>query len=116
VLLLELLGNLIDNASRYGARGNGMITVEVQPAAGNAGCILAVQDDGPGVAPDLIPRLGERFFRGVGNGHEGTGLGLAIVREIAERHGAELSIANHASPHGLRVEVRFPPQSAVAGE
>lgn len=107
VLLRELLGNLIDNASRYGARGGAVVTVELQPSA-NDGCAMAVQDNGPGVAPELIPRLGERFFRAMGNGHEGTGLGLAIVREIAERHGAELSISNHNDPHGLRVEVRFP--------
>ncbi|HEY8230243.1 MAG TPA: sensor histidine kinase N-terminal domain-containing protein [Rhodanobacteraceae bacterium] len=112
VLLRELLGNLIDNASRYGARGSAMITVELQPSA-NDGCTMAVQDNGPGVAPELIPRLGERFFRAMGNGHEGTGLGLAIVREIAERHGAELSISNHNDPHGLRVEVRFPPVVAA---
>ena len=108
VLLRELLGNLIDNASRYGARSGAVITVELQPSA-NGGCTMAVQDNGSGVAPELIPRLGERFFRAMGNGHEGTGLGLAIVREIAERHGAELSISNHKDPHGLRVEIRFPP-------
>jgi two-component system sensor histidine kinase TctE len=107
VLLRELLGNLIDNATRYGARNGAVITVELQPSA-NGGCTMAVQDNGPGVAPELIPRLGERFFRAMGNGHEGTGLGLAIVREIAERHGAELAISNHDDPHGLRVEVRFP--------
>ncbi|HEX7368676.1 MAG TPA: sensor histidine kinase N-terminal domain-containing protein [Rhodanobacteraceae bacterium] len=106
VLLRELLGNLIDNASRYGNHGNAVITVEV--ASTDAGCTLSVQDNGPGVAPELIPRLGERFFRAMGSGHEGTGLGLAIVREIAERHGADLIFSNHANPHGLRVEVRFP--------
>ncbi|HWG67552.1 MAG TPA: sensor histidine kinase N-terminal domain-containing protein [Rhodanobacteraceae bacterium] len=111
VLLRELLGNLIDNASRYGARGGAVITVELQLSA-NGGCTMAVQDNGPGVAPELIPRLGERFFRAMGNGHEGTGLGLAIVREIAERHGAELAISNHGDPHGLRVEIRFPPVAA----
>lgn len=108
VLLRELLGNLIDNAARYGARSGAVITVELQPAA-SGGCTMSVQDNGPGVAPELIPRLGERFFRAMGNGHEGTGLGLAIVREIAERHGAELAIANHDDPRGLRVEIRFPP-------
>ena len=113
VLLRELLGNLIDNAARYGAHGGAVITVELQPAA-NGGCTLAVQDNGPGVAPELIPRLGERFFRAVGNGNEGTGLGLAIVREIAERHGADLAIGNHADPHGLRVEVRFAAQAGGA--
>ena len=111
VLLRELLGNLIDNASRYGARGGAVITVELQLSA-NGGCTMAVQDNGPGVAPELIPRLGERFFRAMGNGHEGTGLGLAIVREIAERHGAELAISNHGDPHGLRVEIRFPSVAA----
>ena len=112
VLLRELLGNLIDNAARYGARNGAVITVELQPSV-NGGCTMAVQDNGPGVAPELIPRLGERFFRAMGNGHEGTGLGLAIVREIAERHGAELAISNQEDPHGLRVEVRFPPGAAV---
>ncbi|MGH8182903.1 MAG: sensor histidine kinase N-terminal domain-containing protein [Rhodanobacteraceae bacterium] len=114
VLLRELLGNLVDNASRYGNRvnhGDAVITVELQPTQ-ESGCTLSVQDNGPGVAPELVPRLGERFFRAMGNGHEGTGLGLAIVREIAERHGAELLIANHTDPHGLRVEIRFPPSSA----
>lgn len=111
VLLRELLGNLIDNASRYGNHG-AIITVGLQ--ADEAGsCVLSVQDSGPGVAPELIPRLGERFFRAVGNGHEGTGLGLAIVREIAERHGAELAFINHADPHGLRVEIRFPPTATA---
>ena len=107
VLLREMLGNLIDNASRYGSRGNAVVTVGVQTDADGSN-VLSVQDHGPGVAAELMPRLGERFFRAVGNNHEGTGLGLAIVREIAERHGADLVFSNHAEPHGLRVEVRFP--------
>ncbi len=109
-LLREMLGNLIDNAARYGKRGNAEITVKLEPLA-DGGCLLSVQDNGPGVAAELIPRLGERFFRVVGNGYEGTGLGLAIVREIAERHGADLTFANHSEPHGLRVEIRFPPSA-----
>lgn len=112
VLLREMLGNLIDNASRYGSRDGGIITVDLQDTA--EGIVLGVQDNGPGVAGELLPRLGERFFRAIGNGHEGTGLGLAIVREIAERHGAEVTFSNHAAPHGLRVEVRFPATAAAA--
>ncbi len=108
VLLREMLGNLIDNALRYGNRGNTVVTVALQPDSGN-GCVLSVLDNGPGVAPELIPRLGERFFRIVGSGHEGSGLGLAIVREIAERHGAELSFGGNPDGRGLRVEIRFPP-------
>ena len=111
VLLRELLGNLIDNATRYGSHGKAVITAELQPED-NGSCTLSVQDNGLGVAPELIPRLGERFFRAVGSSHEGTGLGLAIVREIAERHGADIVFANHTDPHGLRVEVHFPPAAA----
>ena len=110
VLLREMLGNLIDNAARYGNRGDAVVTVGLQ-VEDDGGCVLSVQDNGPGVAPELVPRLGERFFRVVGNGHEGTGLGLAIVREISERHGADLTFVNHTDPHGLRVEIRFPPTS-----
>jgi two-component system sensor histidine kinase TctE len=107
VLLREMLGNLLDNAMRYGSRGNPVVTVGIE-VGDDGGSTLSVQDNGQGVAPELVPRLGERFFRAIGNGHDGTGLGLAIVREIAERHGAELVFVNHADPHGLRVEVRFP--------
>jgi two-component system sensor histidine kinase TctE len=112
VLLREMLGNLIDNATRYGSRGDGVITVGLR-VDDQGGCVLSVQDNGPGVAPDLVPRLGERFFRAIGNGHDGTGLGLAIVREIAERHGADVVFINHTDPHGLRVEIRFPPPAAA---
>ena len=88
------------------SRRNAVVTVGLD-ADDDGGRTLSVQDNGPGVAPELVPRLGERFFRAIGNGHEGTGLGLAIVREIAERHGADLVFVNHEDPHGLRVEVRF---------
>ncbi|HEX7348051.1 MAG TPA: sensor histidine kinase N-terminal domain-containing protein [Rhodanobacteraceae bacterium] len=111
ILLRELLGNLIDNAMRYGSHGKAVITAELE-SGDDGGCTLSVQDNGAGVAPELIPRLGERFFRAVGSSHEGTGLGLAIVREIAERHGADITFANHTDPHGLRVEVHFPSTAA----
>ncbi len=114
-LLRELLGNLIDNALRYG-RLNGMVTVSVQPeAAGEV--VLMVADDGNGVPEPLWPRLGERFFRVDGSasdriGREGSGLGLAIVREIAERHGATVDFGLGLEGRGLRVEVRFPAMAA----
>jgi two-component system sensor histidine kinase TctE len=115
VLLREMLGNLIDNATRYGSRGDGVITVGLE-VDDRGGCVLSVQDNGPGVAPDLVPRLGERFFRAIGNGNDGSGLGLGIVREFAERHGADVTFTNHTDPHGLRVEIRFPPPVAAASE
>jgi two-component system sensor histidine kinase TctE len=110
-LLRELLGNLIDNALRYGRR-EGVVTVSLQRGS-DAEAVLAVSDDGDGVPQALWPRLGERFFRVGGNasdrlGRDGSGLGLAIVREIAERHGATVHFGAGPQGRGLRAEVRFP--------
>lgn len=106
--VLDLLDNLIDNAMRYAGRGS-TVTVNLQALA-DGGASLSVEDNGPGVPPELLPRLRERFFRAAYNGEEGSGLGLAIVQRIAERHHAEV-IYRLAEEHGLVVEVRFPPPS-----
>jgi len=106
LLLRELLGNLIDNALRYGKR-DGVVTVSLE-SSDDAGAVLAVSDDGGGVPEQLWPRLGERFFQVDGDRRDGSGLGLAIVREIAERHGAIVEFGNGLNGRGLRAEVRFP--------
>ncbi|MFA1546635.1 HAMP domain-containing sensor histidine kinase [Actinomadura chokoriensis] len=102
--LVRLLGNLLDNAERY---AGSVITVEVSRQDGEA--LLAVTDDGAGVAPADRERVFERFTRldaarsrGVG----GTGLGLAIAREIAREHGGTLRIEDH--PSGARFALRLP--------
>jgi two-component system sensor histidine kinase TctE len=106
--LQDLLDNLIDNAMRYAGRGS-TVTVGLTAHA-DASVSLSVEDNGPGVAPELLPRLTERFFR-ADSGHEnGSGLGLAIVQRIVERHRATVS-CTLVEPHGLRVEVRFPPSN-----
>lgn len=103
--LQEMLDNLIDNGLRYAGSGSSL-TVGV--AATPQGARLHIEDDGPGVPDELLPRLGERFFRVPGTGHEGTGLGLAIVERIAERHGARVTY-RRGVPQGLCVAVLFPP-------
>jgi signal transduction histidine kinase len=81
--LRQALGNLVDNALRYG-RG----TVTVRAARGEGGAEFAVSDEGEGFDPSFAARAFERFARGDGaRGREGTGLGLSIVRAIAEAHG-----------------------------
>ncbi|KZC34971.1 MULTISPECIES: sensor histidine kinase [Rhodanobacter] len=103
--LLDLLDNLIDNAVRYAGRGSA-VTVRLAVRA-DGGASLSVEDNGPGVPAELLPRLSERFFRVAGNNEEGSGLGLAIVQRIAERHHAEV-VYRPGEPRGLCVEVRFP--------
>lgn len=102
----DLLDNLIDNSVRYGGRGS-TVTVALHARA-DGGASLSVEDDGPGVEPELLPRLSERFFRAAANGEEGSGLGLAIVQRIAERHHAEVTYRS-GEERGLRIEVHFPP-------
>ncbi|KZC19866.1 MULTISPECIES: sensor histidine kinase [Rhodanobacter] len=108
--LHDLLDNLIDNAVRYAGRGS---TVTVRLAArADGGASLSVEDNGPGVPAELLPRLSERFFRAASNNEEGSGLGLAIVQRIAERHHADV-VYRPGESRGLCVEVRFPAPPAI---
>ena len=100
-LLRELIGNLVDNAIRYGLAG-GEITVGVRPHPPT----IVVADNGPGIAVDQRSRVQEPFYRSPQSVGEGSGLGLAIAHEIAVRHGARLDIRDHA-PRGTRIEVAF---------
>ncbi|AWH37346.1 sensor histidine kinase [Stenotrophomonas sp. ZAC14D1_NAIMI4_6] len=101
-LLREALGNLLDNALRYGAE-QGVITLAVQRR--DDGVQLWVDDDGAGIDATERGRVTERFYRASSQG-DGCGLGLAIVAEIAQRHGAALDIGS-APMGGARVGLRF---------
>ncbi len=103
-LLGALLGNLIDNALRYGGR-HGRVTVSVEPGARPQ---LAVADEGPGIAADQRTRVFERFYRAPDVQSEGCGLGLAIVSEIARLHGAEVALAAGRGERGAVFTVIFP--------
>jgi two-component system OmpR family sensor kinase len=100
--LRTLCDALIDNAVRYTPEG-GAVDVTV---TGGPSPSLIVADNGPGVAPEELPRLTERFFRG-SSGGEGTGLGLAIVHAICVRQGLSLQLQNRAEG-GFLVQVGFP--------
>jgi two-component system phosphate regulon sensor histidine kinase PhoR len=76
----------------------------------NSDALLSVRDFGPGIAPEHLPRLTERFYRvNVAQSREqgGTGLGLAIVKHIAARHRARLAIESEPGK-GALFSVRFP--------
>jgi len=95
--LLRLFENLIENALKYGASG-GKVEVSVTSAASNEGAPevrVAVRDFGPGIAPEHLPRLTERFYRvdvGDSRAQGGTGLGLSLVKHILNRHRGRLLI------------------------
>ncbi|MBP6903125.1 MAG: sensor histidine kinase [Burkholderiaceae bacterium] len=103
----EVLINLVDNALRY---GGAQIGVRVAPADDGGACVL-VSDDGPGVAPEELPRLFEPFWRGDRADRRndgGTGLGLAIAREIMTRLGGTLQARSRPEFDGMLFEIRLP--------
>ena len=98
--IVQVLQNLIQNAIKYG-REDGAIEVRVGRDAArgsrDARVWVSVADNGPGIAPEHLPRLTERFYRvNAASSREkgGTGLGLAIVKHIMNRHRGELRIAS----------------------
>jgi two-component system sensor histidine kinase TctE len=103
-LIREVLMNLVDNAIRYVPAG-GHVTVRCGVAGGRA--YLAVEDDGPGIAPDQRQAVRQRFYRVPNTPGSGCGLGLAIVDEVARLHGANLEIGDCGGV-GARVRLRFP--------
>lgn len=106
-LLRDLVDNLVDNALRYTPAG-GRVTVSCGPgASAGAGSVLRVEDNGLGIPAHLRGKVFERFVR-LDEQTTGSGLGLAIVRDIANLHGAELTIAAPARGSGAVFTVQFP--------
>jgi two-component system phosphate regulon sensor histidine kinase PhoR len=112
--LLRVVENLVENAVKYGEAG-GKVDVELlcvegmEPSVAPK-AVLFVQDYGPGIAPEHLPRLTERFYRvDVGQSREkgGTGLGLAIVKHIVNRHRGQLEIASEPG-QGACFTVKLP--------
>ncbi|MHC6157981.1 ATP-binding protein [Bradyrhizobium elkanii] len=98
--LLRLFENLIENALKYGASGGRVIVSLNQAVSGASGegapeIRVMVRDFGPGIAPEHLPRLTERFYRvdvGDSRNQGGTGLGLSLVKHILNRHRGRLLI------------------------
>lgn len=90
--LIRVFENLVENALKYGGTGG---RVEITVAREGTDAVATVRDYGPGIAPEHVPRLTERFYR-VDTAHSreqgGTGLGLAIVKHIVARHRGKMGI------------------------
>jgi signal transduction histidine kinase len=99
----EMLGNLIENAAKYGG-GRVFVTV-----AGDGGKVdILVEDDGPGIPQE---QRGDLFTRGARldtTGKPGTGLGLAIVRDVAQIYGGSVTLEESADLGGLLARLTLP--------
>jgi two-component system, OmpR family, phosphate regulon sensor histidine kinase PhoR len=112
--LLRLFENLIENALKYGASG-GRVIVSLAAAVSGEGAPeirVKVRDFGPGIAPEHLPRLTERFYRvdvGDSRMQGGTGLGLSLVKHIINRHRGRLLIES-VPKNGAAFTACFPQQ------
>jgi signal transduction histidine kinase len=106
--LHRLTLNLLENALRHTDPGT---AVEATVERVNGEVVLSVEDDGPGIPPELHDKVFERFFRGAGDRSGSSGLGLAIVRAVARSHGGSVALAEPLDGRGARFVVRFPARS-----
>jgi two-component system phosphate regulon sensor histidine kinase PhoR len=111
--LEQVLGNLVDNAIKYG-RAKGAVTVGGRAADGGQVEVF-VQDDGPGIPPEALERLFERFYRvdkARSREQGGTGLGLAIVKHIVQSHGGRVWATSEPG-HGATFSFVLPQASGA---
>lgn len=105
----ELLGNLIENAAKYGG-GSVFVTIdpdEAETPRDPKMCLIWVEDDGAGIPEAERIRIFDRGVR-LDTGKPGTGLGLAIVRDVAEIYGGSVQLGESEDLGGLLVELRLP--------
>jgi two-component system, OmpR family, phosphate regulon sensor histidine kinase PhoR len=110
--LYSAVSNLVLNAAKY-TPPKGHIALDVIQS--NNGLKISVTDDGPGIAPQHIPRLTERFYRvdeSRSSDTGGTGLGLAIVKHVLARHGGKLEIRSEPGK-GSEFICHFPPERVI---
>jgi signal transduction histidine kinase len=102
--LRQLASNLVSNAIKYVPRGG---AVHVGLKRSGAALEITVDDSGPGIAPEQVEKIFERFERGPGTSEGGFGLGLSIAREIARAHGGEVSVSSRPG-QGCHFRVSLP--------
>jgi len=105
--LLELLGNLLENAFKW-ARGRVLLSARVQPVKGarRAGLELVIEDDGPGIPANQVERLLQRGVRG-DERVQGHGIGLAIVQDLLKAYRGDLDVSPSTALGGAKFTLRF---------
>ncbi|HAF14496.1 MAG TPA: hypothetical protein DCK99_12525 [Blastocatellia bacterium] len=108
--LVEVVYTLVDNAAKYSSPGS-LIRVAAKAGADTT-VNLIVEDQGPGIPPELRERVFDKFFRAMRDGDlgrpSGTGMGLAIAQGIAEAHGGRIWIEDGAGGRGTKFVVALP--------
>ena len=105
--IIQVLGNLAHNAFQHAPTGS-VVTLSAHKKEDRV--LLAVSDEGPGVAEDDLPRIFDRFYRtdaARSQAAGGSGIGLAIVKSLVEAQGGEVW-AENVRPHGLRIVIALP--------
>ncbi len=111
--LHRMILNLLENAVNHTPPGT---AVRASTSIVDGAPVLTVEDDGPGIPPQLRRQVFERFVRGGGDtgaGPRGTGLGLAIVRAVADAHGASVALGPRADGSGTRFVLTFKGKQAT---
>jgi signal transduction histidine kinase len=111
--LHRLVLNLMENALRHTDPGT---AVEASVERRNGEVVLAVEDDGPGIPPELEDKVFERFFRGEGDRSGSSGLGLSIVRAVADSHHGTVTLEPPLDGRGARFVVRLPALQPAAAD
>lgn len=114
----EILGNLIENAAKYGG-GSVFVTIDAErdddPANSARFCVIWVEDDGRGIPVDQRDKLFDRGAR-LDTDKPGTGLGLAIVRDVAEIYGGNVTLGESEDLGGLLVRLSLPRSGRAAAD
>ncbi|CAN5642469.1 HAMP domain-containing sensor histidine kinase [soil metagenome] len=106
--LAQMLGNLLDNALRHTSPGG---VVEITATVASAEVIIAVTDNGDGIAAEHLPHVFERFYRADAardRQHGGAGIGLAIAKALTEAHGGRITAASRGPGLGSTFTIRLP--------
>jgi signal transduction histidine kinase len=103
--LHRLVLNLLENAVRHTPKGT---NIRASTFARDGDAVLVVEDDGPGIPPELGRRVFERFVRSGRDGGRGSGLGLAIVSAVADSHDGSVALEEPADGTGTRFVIRIP--------
>jgi PAS domain S-box-containing protein len=111
--LEQILVNLLTNAAKYTEAG-GRISLSARRAGGEV--VVAVADDGVGIAPELLPRVFDLFIQGdrtIARSEGGLGIGLTLAKKLAEMHGGSVAAASEGVGRGSEFTLRLPAFAAA---